>query len=334
MNKKVCILGTGAWATALGCCLSSNNLNVYLWGINQSQIDDLNNGFNREFFGNKKLFANVFATNNLELALKDAFYILIAVPSTFIINVLDQVKNYLEKAKKYIFINVAKGLDEKTNNIWSISIKETLKDFNIELVTLIGPSFAIDVFDKKPTIVNVISKDIDTAKLVSNIFNLSFFKAIVCDDESGAEVLAALKNLLAIAIGISVEQHNSINTTSALLTEGVSEMQLIAKVMCSKENTILQFCGIGDIFLTCTSDKSRNFTFGRNIFKFGVQNVIKENKLTVEGYKVFPIAKKIIESKNLNAPLFKLIIDVLENKLNPNDFVSKSLEHIITSRHE
>lgn len=333
-NKKVCILGTGAWATALGCCLSLNNLDVSLWGISETQINDLNNGYNREFFGDKKLFSKVFATNNLELSLKDASYILIAVPSTFIINVLEQVKKYLIKNKKYIFINVAKGLDERTNNIWSISIKESLKDFDVDLVTLIGPSFAIDVFDQKPTIVNVISKDVNVAKGVSSIFNLNFFKAIVCDDENGAEVLAALKNLLAIAIGISVEQHNSINTTSALLTQGVSEMQLIAKMMGSKEKTILQFCGIGDIFLTCTSDKSRNFTFGRNIFKYGVEEVIKENKLTVEGYKVFPIVKKIINLKKINTPLFLLIIDVLEERLAPNDFVSKSLENIIISRHE
>lgn len=328
-KNKICVLGSGAWGTALSCCLSLNKHDVIMWGINPKEVDDINNGLNSTFFGDKKLFAKVKATTDLKEALIDAYYILIAVPSTYILDVLNQVKPLLNLKQKYVFINVAKGLDPNTNNVWSKSIYKNLKKYNIDLATLIGPSFAIDVYDKKPTIVNVVSKKVDVAKKVGSLFNSNFFKAVVCKDEIGSQVLASLKNLLAIAIGISEENHNSINTISALLTQGVNEMQLIAKHMGAKEKTILQFCGIGDIFLTCTSDKSRNFTFGRQVFKYGITKVLKDNKKTVEGYKVYPIVKKIIEEKKLDTPVFKLIIKVLDNKLEQSKFVDTSLEWIM-----
>lgn len=330
MNKgKVCVLGTGAWGTALACCLSKNNYNVCLWGISEAEVNDINEGYNKKFFGEKKLFSKLNATTDLESALFNAKYILIAVPSTFIIEVIKKIIPYLQIKNKYVIINVAKGLDQNTNNVWSYSIYKVLKKFDIDLVTLIGPSFAIDVFEQKPTVVNVVSRKIDVAKEVANMFNLNFFKAVVNKDEIGAQVLSSLKNLLAIAIGIAEENHNSINTISALLTQGINEMQLIAINMGSKKETILQFCGIGDIFLTCTSEKSRNFTFGKNIFKYGVDQVLKDNTNTVEGYKVYPIVQKIISQKKLDVPIFKLIIQVLNKTIKPIDFVDMCLESIM-----
>ena len=328
-NVKICILGTGAWGTALACCLANNNFNVCLWGINQQEVNDLNEGYNRAFFGDRPLFASVNATLDLKSALFNADFILIAIPSTFITSVIKQVIEFLEHKKKYIVINVAKGLDEESKNVWSYTIYRLLNKFNVDIVTLIGPSFAIDVFEKKPTIVNVVSRKVDSAKKVAKMFNSNFFKAIIIKDERGAQVLASLKNLLAIAMGIAAENHNSINTVSALLTQGINEMQTIAKHMGAKYDTILQFCGIGDIFLTCTSDKSRNFTFGKKIFNEGVENVVKNNNTTVEGYKVYPIIQKIILEKNIDVPIFKLIIQVLNQTIKPQNFVDLALEMIL-----
>lgn len=334
MNKtKICILGTGEWATALGCVLSKNNHDVILWGVNPQQVDDLNKGYNTKFFKNKKLFAPVSATLTLENAIKDAQYILIAVPSTAIIEVVQKAKFYLDNNNYVVFVNVAKGLDEKTDDVWSKSIKKELKWNNVDLVSVVGPSFGADVFDQKPTVVNVASKKIEVSRRVAELFNCDFFKAVPIADEIGVQVLSALKNLLAIGVGIAQENHNSINTISAMLAEGVMEMQLIAKKMGAKSKTILQFCGIGDIFLTCTSDKSRNFTFGKQIFKDGLSETLKDNDKTVEGYKVYKIVDQIIKKYDLDTPVFKLIIKVLDGKLSPKEFVNISLEGIIKSNY-
>lgn len=329
MTEKICVLGSGAWGTALSCCLSKNKNKVVIWGINENEINDINNGYNKKYFGDKKLFARFEATLDLNAALKDARYILIAVPSNVIISVIKELKLVLNKNTPLTFINVAKGLDSNTDDVWSKSIKKELKRFDFDLVSLVGPSFAVDVFDQKPTVVNVSSKRLEVSRRVSELFNSNFFKAIPIADEIGVQVLSALKNLLAIGVGIAQENHNSINTISAMLTEGIMEMQVIAKKMGSKSKTILQFCGIGDIFLTCTSDKSRNFTFGKEIFRNGLQKTIKNNKTTVEGYKVYKIVSQILNKYKLDTPVFKLIIKVLDGKLAPQDFVNASLEDIL-----
>lgn len=327
---KITILGTGAWGTALGCCLSLNKHEVVMWGIDENEINDINHNYNKKYFGNEKLFAPLKATNDLHEAISSSDYVLIAIPSVFIVDVLKKVTIILQEEKiKPIFINVAKGLDSFTSDVWSKSIKKILKGFHSGITSLIGPSFAIDVFEKKPTIVNVASKKIETAKNVSELFNSSFFKAVPIDDEIGAQILSAIKNLLAIAIGIAEENHNSINTISALLTVGVNEMQLIAKVMGAKEKTILQYCGIGDIFLTCTCDKSRNFSFGKQVYKNGIYKSLEQNKSTVEGYKVYPTVNELIKNNKIKAPLFTLICKVLSGDLSAKLFVEKALDEIM-----
>lgn len=326
---KITILGTGAWATALGCCLSLNNHDVVMWGIDKHEIHDINLGYNKKYFGNIKLFSKLKAIDSMEKALENCEYIILAIPSVFILEVVEKAKMHLNKNDFIIFINVAKGLDSSTNDVWSKSIKKILKGYNAKIATLIGPSFAIDVLNKKPTIVNVAAKKMETSKMVSHLFNSHFFKCIPINDENGSQVLAALKNLLAIAIGIAKENHNSINTITALLTAGINEMQEIARIMGAKYKTILQYCGIGDIFLTCTSNQSRNFTFGKEIFREGIYKTLEKNKNTVEGYKVYPVVKQLINKNKLNCPIFSLICKVLDGNLNSSKFVDSCLEQIM-----
>lgn len=326
---KITILGTGAWATALGCCLSLNNHNVIMWGIDKSEVDDINLGYNKKYFDNIKLFSKLKATNNMESALENCKYIILAIPSAFILDVIEKAKIFLSKNDFIIFINVAKGLDSSTNDVWSKSIKKSLKGYNAKIATLIGPSFAIDVFNKKPTIVNVAAKKMEISRVVSSLFNSYFFKCIPINDENGAQVLAALKNLLAIAIGIAKENHNSINTITALLTAGINEMQVIAQIMGAKYKTILQYCGIGDIFLTCTSNQSRNFTFGKDIFRYGIYKTLEKNNSTVEGYKVYPVVKQLVNKNKLDSPIFSLICKVLDGDLDASRFVDSCLEEIM-----
>ncbi|MEG0124274.1 MAG: NAD(P)H-dependent glycerol-3-phosphate dehydrogenase [Malacoplasma sp.] len=326
---NITILGTGAWATALGCCLSLNKHNVMMWGIDKNEINDINAGYNKKYYGDQKLFANLKAIDDLAKSVEKAEYILLAVPSAFILDVIDKVKVHINKSKPITFINVAKGLDSNSNDVWSKSIKKSLKSYNVKIASLIGPSFAIDVYNKKPTIVNVAAKKMETSRIVSSLFNSYFFKCVPINDENGAQVLAALKNLLAIAIGIAEENHNSINTITALLTAGINEMQKIANIMGAKYKTILQYCGIGDIFLTCTCDKSRNFSFGKQIFRDGIYKTLEKNKSTVEGYKVYPIVKQIIIKHKLESPIFSLICKVLDGNLDPSKFVDSCLELIM-----
>lgn len=328
INNRVCILGTGAWATALGLRLSLNGKTVFLWGIDNNEVNDINSGYNKKYFGDNKFASSLSATTNLNNAIGDSKYIIFAVPSDALKEVLEKLKAVVSPKSNVIFVNVIKGLDSSTNDILSKTIRKELKNYSGKLVTLCGPSFAVDVFDQKPTIINAAGKNFNAVRSVCEIFNSDVFKIIPCNDEIGLQVFSSLKNLLAIAVGIAQENHNSINTISAMLTMGIDEMQDIACHMGANKKTMISFCGIGDIFLTCTSDKSRNFSFGREIFKNGLEKTINNNKKTVEGFKVYKIVDSIIKNHNINSPVFSSIIDVLDGKLAPEKFIERCWELI------
>lgn len=325
---KIAILGTGAWGTALGNILLKNNHEVLMYGIDKKEIKDLNKGLNTKYFGNQKLCKKPIATLNEQDVINfHPSYVLIAVPSSFIESTI--VKFATKITTKPIYINVAKGFNPKTNNIWSKSIKKIIKGYSKGFVSLLGPSFAIEVFNNEPTMINAVSSKAKTAKQVANLFNNKNFKLIVCTDEKGAEIVGSLKNVMAIALGLAYELHTSINTRAAMLAEATKEISLIVHALGGKYETINNFCGIGDIYLTCTDSKSRNFSFGKSIAQIGLKKTLKNNSKTVEGYGATKIAYRIIRREKINAPVLNQIYKVLYNDENPVLFVKTVIKKII-----
>lgn len=321
MNKKIVILGTGAWGTALANVIADSGNQVLMWGIDEDEVNNINKHNNRKYYGSKRLNKNISATTDVKTAIFKANYIIVAIPSKFIKGVLENIKNMVNSNP--IIINATKGLDPETMSPWCDSIREILNTDNV--VSLTGPSFAIDVINKKPTIVNIVSKNEELFMKVSSIFNCNYFKVVHCYDEKGSEICGAIKNLLAIGIGIAHENHNSINTVSALLTTGINEISEIIKLKGGDSGTVLNYCGIGDIFLTCTSNKSRNFTFGKQLYKQGLEKTIIFNSSTVEGYTVSDIVIEIIKGKESDFPILNSICNVIHGKIKAKDFVKHSI---------
>jgi glycerol-3-phosphate dehydrogenase (NAD(P)+) len=177
--------------------------------------------------------------------------------------------------------------------------------------------------------VNTISKNLTLAKQVSKLFNNHHFKCVEITDEIGAEILGALKNVMAIAMGIAYELHTSINTRAAMLAQATKETFNIMRLYHGKPETIMQFCGIGDIFLTCTDDKSRNFSFGKQVAKIGIDKTLKLNHKTVEGYQTTATIYQFITKHKLRSPLLNMVFYVLFRHKNPKEFVKKIMANII-----
>lgn len=325
MKNNILFIGTGAWGTALANLLASNPNNIVkMWGNNKQEVDNIKKGKNPSHFKSLLISKKIIPTLNIDECIKDNDYIFLSVPSSVL---KDVTKKVVEKINnKPTFINVAKGLDSETNDIWSRSLKLILKKSGSKLATLSGPSFAIDVVKKKPTIVDIVSENIEVSQDVANLFNHSkYFKAIPLTDEIGVELCGALKNLLAIGTGIAKENHSSINTVSAILTQGISDIRKIVVCLGGHEDTIFGLSGIGDIFLTCTSKQSRNFTFGQYLFKKGSKKIKYAQEKTVEGYTVFPIVIEIIKIHHLKLPVLESVCDVLSKKIDAKDFVNASI---------
>ncbi|WP_041594138.1 NAD(P)H-dependent glycerol-3-phosphate dehydrogenase [Mycoplasma crocodyli] len=319
-KSKICFIGTGAWASALATVVSKNNHQVSMYGINELEISDINKGKNTKYFGSK-LFnnpENIKATNDLSEALKDADVVVLAVPSQSIRSILKKLQEEL-KTKKVDLINVVKGIDEDSELLFSELIIKKFRRNVKNFATLIGPSFAVEVFENLLTMINVIGIDVNYLAKVTRIFSNDTFRLVINEEEKGSELFAALKNVLAIGLGMINFFLPSKNTHAAVLSIGVKEIYQVYKKVYpnSKDSIGYELAGIGDIFLTCSSSKSRNYSFGYKISEYGLKAALEKESKTIEGYYTAKILSKIIEKHELITPFLKSIIDVLFNKKNP-----------------
>ncbi|UUM19652.1 MULTISPECIES: NAD(P)H-dependent glycerol-3-phosphate dehydrogenase [unclassified Mycoplasma] len=322
MSKKyISFIGTGAWASALANLLAQNGHSVKMYGINNEEINEINQGYNRKFFGSRS-FANkdlIQASNDLSFVLKDCQTLVIAIPSVAIRSALKQISALLKKRKVNI-INVSKGFDDQTGDFLSDLIKTKLKRNIKYFATFAGPSYATEVFNEHLTLINVFASDQEFEHELISKFNNNYFKLVPCQDEYAGEIFAALKNVLAIGIGISAFTHLGKNPHSALISVGTKEILSVIKQIKPNSNPNIGFelVGIGDIFLTCSSTQSRNFTFGYAVAENGLKEALKMQRVTVEGFSSAKALSKIIQANNIkNIPLLESIIAVLNGSKEP-----------------
>lgn len=319
---KVAILGSGAWGTALGNVLSDNKHEVLIYGINENEVNDINlNHKNSKFFNETILNASLKATTSISYCLKDFLpeVILLAVPSSSLVSVCEQIKNY--SAGDTLIINVAKGLDGTTFSPLSDTIKKALEGYAYkDVVTLIGPSFALEVANKEFTLISAVSKNLTYAEIVQKMFSNQYFRVYTNDDEIGAQYGACIKNVIAIASGICSGLGFQDNARAALITRGLHEMTKFGVYKGGKKETYLGLTGIGDLFLTCTSFKSRNFSFGYAIGQANdATEVLKNNSKTVEGVKACAYLYKACQEYHVEMPIVAGVYHVLFEKKSPRE---------------
>jgi glycerol-3-phosphate dehydrogenase (NAD(P)+) len=204
---KIAILGTGAWATALGQVLADNGHRPFLWGINEMQVQDLNDHHqNTQYFGSDiKVHPLVQASSNLAEVLSGKKIILISVPSHVMRDVLIKIVPLL--TEPVIIINTTKGFDPSTNKRMSELIREVIPADKLKgVVSLIGPSHAEEVVIRHLTLITATSKKKSQAMKIAKLFSNKYFRVYFQKDEIGAEIGVAFKNAIAIASGIAEGQ--------------------------------------------------------------------------------------------------------------------------------
>ncbi|ASD24846.1 NAD(P)H-dependent glycerol-3-phosphate dehydrogenase [Ureaplasma parvum] len=321
--SKILIVGSGAFGSALTQVLVSNSHIVDVYGINENELNDLKeNQKNKKYFHDQKLDLPINNTYlDINLALQNQYdFIIIAIPSFAIKNFVDNIKIF--NLSKTIVVNAAKGLNLETKSSWCDYIKQNLKIK--ALVGLVGPSFAIDVFFKKPTVVNLVGNNSNALIKVKEEFENNWFKCILSKQFDAANYISCFKNALAIGCGIIYGLQNSNNSLVAFLTKGINEMQLILEKIFHKKVNPLEYFFIGDTILTCTDQKSRNFSFGLLIAQQGVQEALVNKQQTIEGLNNIKVIYEIIKTNQISAPLFQNLYKVIINALNPQDLFDKS----------
>ncbi len=322
MKRKICIIGSGSFATALGNRLVQNLKNdVTLLSIEEDVIQSINESHvNYRYFPQMILSKKLKATGDKKI-LSDAEVIFIAIPSYVAVDYMVQHAHLLQKDA--LVINLAKGFGKDRK----LTIAESLnKSIDNEVCTLKGPSFAREVLNNIPTAMTLGAESKKTYKKVLSIFKNTRFIIDFSDDMVGVELLSILKNIYAIAIGIVDAHFNSPNIKFLVLTKAFNEMHQVLLDNHRNQDTIFKYCGYGDFALTALNDLSRNRTLGLLIGK-GYFSEDLSSKVLLEGQiavKVFCEERNSIALVRKKYPIIAELYKIFsEEKYDSSDFVWK-----------
>ncbi len=322
---KISIIGTGTWGTALAQVLVDNGNEVFMYGNQQSQVDDINNNHKNSFyFGDEiTLSPEIKATTCLEDVIGFADIILLSIPTVAMRSVLTNINNLLNR--KVIFINTAKGFDLEKKIRLSELIADTIDKEKIEgIVSLIGPSHAEEVIVRDLTCICSVSNNTEIAMKIAEIFSNNYFRVYINDDVIGSELGVAMKNAIAIGSGILEGLGYGANARAALVTRGLAEMVKFGMAFGGRPETYLGLTGVGDLMVTSYSFHSRNFTAGCQIGKDNsVDNFMKNNTKTVEGIKAIEIIYALAKEKNISLPVIDALNDVIFKNCKPSDMATR-----------
>ena len=320
---KVTVLGTGAYGLALSKILLDNDNEVVLWTALEEEKKELIETKKSSKLQGYRLKDGVLVTTNLKCSIENSDLIVIAIPTAFISNVCKELKKYI-KANQYICI-ASKGIENDTCLFIHDIIKSEIKTKKIGAIS--GPSFAIDLLKGVPVGLSVASKNKRTIKIIQKAFSNDLFKLYPTTDLIGIEVCGAVKNIIAIASGIIDGMGYPISTQALLITESLHDIKSLIHALGGSKNTILSFAGFGDIILTCTSSKSRNYSYGKLIGKKEDKKLIEiyEKNNTVEGLYTLKSINKLITNNKIDIPTFKIIYNIIFN----NEDVEKLIEYLM-----
>ncbi|BAT71774.1 glycerol-3-phosphate dehydrogenase (NAD(P)+) [Thermosulfidibacter takaii ABI70S6] len=304
------VVGAGAWGTTVANLLAKKGLQVCLWCREKEVKESVEREKqNNLFLPGVKLSENIKPTNNLK-ELEDCSVLVNAVPVQFIRQVWDGFD-----FKCDYLVNLSKGIEVKTGE----RVSEIFKDLGIDrYVILSGPSFAKEVALEKPTAVTVASDSEELAVSARELFSTSCFRVYSHTDVVGVEIAGALKNVIAIAAGISDGLGLGLNARASLINRGLVEIARFGVAFGAQEKTFWGLAGMGDLVLTCTGDLSRNRRLGLEIGrgrKF--EEIVASSRSVFEGSETVKAVKKLADEKGIDMPISFEVYNILVKGKDP-----------------
>ncbi|MBH10259.1 MAG: glycerol-3-phosphate dehydrogenase [Candidatus Marinimicrobia bacterium] len=328
--SKISFIGCGSWGAALGLVAAQNGFSVTMWHRNAAVVEYMKKTRVHYLVPDLQFPDNVNLTINQEEAVNAAQIIVIAIPSQSIRGVLQNLSPLLSDDK--IIVNVAKGIEIDTLMTASDIINE-LTEINISnTVTLSGPSHAEEVIAGYPTTLVSASRKLATAKKIQKIFSNGRLRIYSNQDIRGVELVGAMKNVIAIAAGISDGIGYGDNSKAALMTRGIREIAILGSAMGANSDTFSGLSGIGDLIVTCLSNYSRNRKVGQLIGegKF-LDDILKNMRMVAEGVETAKSLHQLIEKYKVEMPISEGIYQVLFHNADPESVVSKLMNRRLSA---
>ena len=306
---RISIIGGGSFGTALAVHLAKSQENLSLYLRNKDSYNLIKETrMNTKYLKDVKIPENIILLNDIDVAVRDADIVVLAVPSQEMRKVLEKIEPYIDEKK--IFVNVSKGIEIGTLKTMS----EVFYEFNPKgrFVSLSGPSHAEEVGIGIPTTIVSASKSVEDAELIQDVFSRDNLRVYVNDDLLGVELAGATKNIIALGSGICEGKGFGDNTKAALITRGIHEITKLGLALGAKASTFYGLAGIGDLVVTCTSRHSRNKTCGVLIGEgLSSKDAIKKVGMVVEGIKTTKSTYMLKEKYKVEMPIVDMMYKLL-----------------------
>lgn len=321
---KVGVIGAGSWGTTLALLLHRSGHQVTLWEFRPEAAKEMSlRRENYEFLPGIELPEAMNITSDLTAAISDKDMILLVIPSHVLRSVLEQISP--AKIGDAVVVTATKGIETDTLLRMSEVIHNVWDDFPRERIVIFsGPSLSGEVNAGIPTTVVAACESIGTAQWVQRIFSAPRFRVYASDDVTGVELGGALKNVMAIAAGISDGLGFGDNAKGALLTRGLSEIKRLGLKMGGKEKTFSGLSGMGDLITTCVSNLSRNHTVGYKLGKgLTLHDILGGMLMVAEGVNTTKAALKLSKKMGVEMPIVEAVNSILFEGKPPKVAVSE-----------
>ena len=316
MNKlRIAILGDGGWGTTLAVLLSRKGYPVTLWGaFNDYTRAMAKSRLNPKFLTGVRIPSQVEITSDLKIALRAKGLIVLAIPSQYTRQVLKRTRGSFDN--NAIFLSVTKGIEIRSLKRMSEVVHEELGP--VKLAVLSGPTIAREVAKGVPTAAVIASHNIKIRKFLQGVFNTQKFRVYTNADIIGVELGGSLKNVIAIACGVSDGLGFGTNTKAAILARGLAEISRLGKAMGAKLETFSGISGLGDLVTTCISKESRNRFVGEQIGRGkNLKEIHKHMQMVAEGVPTASSAYALSKKYKVEMPITKEVYGLLYKNKSP-----------------
>ena len=315
---KIGVLGAGTWGIALARMLTNCGHDVTVWSAISEEIDELSTTRQQKNLPGVEIPKETKFTKSIENICENKDIVLFAVPSVFVRSTARAAAPYIPDGQ--IIVDVAKGIEPDTNYTLTQVIRDELEKAGKEckLVALSGPTHAEEVARDLPTTIVSACPDMEVARKVQDIFMNSRLRVYTNPDVEGVELCGAVKNVIALAVGIAAGLGCGDNTKAALITRGMAEIARLGKAMGCYEQTFYGLAGIGDLIVTATSVHSRNNRCG-NLIGQGVKpaEAVKQVGMVVEGVNTIPGTLQLAKKYKVSMPLSEAVNEIVNNGKDP-----------------
>ena len=318
---KVTVLGSGQWGTTLAQVLCDAGNDVLIWGRNQSVVDEINNVHtNQKSLPALVLPTKLRATSDIAAALQHSEMTVLAIPAQSLRENLQSWKTLIPK--EIPIVSSLKGIEVATQKRMTEVVVDVLEMPENKLAIITGPNLAREVVLRQPTGAVAASTSQELADQTAQTFSAPYFRVYTSNDVIGCELAGAAKNVIALAVGMSIGMGFGENTQALVITRGLNELTRLGMARGALPLTFVGLAGVGDLLATCGSPLSRNRSFGESLGRTGSMDKARaEAQSTVEGVATASAVVDLAHLVGVEAPIMEAVKDVVSNTISPQQAI-------------